>query len=90
MSSGVKGGQLRVKVCRFSSEMLGLRVRLKVTTSASNGGIKNEGLFHGDGTCRALPGEPEDDLPKAVGQGNTRLHHLHQKILQTVIPSPLS
>jgi hypothetical protein len=28
---------------------------------------EDEGLFHGDRTCRSLPGESEDDLSKAMG-----------------------
>lgn len=33
----------------------------------------DEGLFHSDGACGSLPGEPEDDLPEALGQRNSGL-----------------
>ena len=33
----------------------------------------DEGLFYGDRACRSLQGEPENDLPEAVGKGDSSL-----------------
>jgi hypothetical protein len=35
--------------------------------------IEDEGLFHSDRACRSLRGKPQDDLSKAMGQGDPSL-----------------
>ncbi len=50
----------------YTSNLFSLRDRC-------NGGTTNEGLFHGERTCRTLPGEPKNDLQAVMGEGDSGL-----------------